>query len=91
MNYTELAGDVSAVGFIVMLVQVLKPFIPQPYAPVAALAIGLLLGAAQAYVTKDTTALWVGVTYALQAAGIYAGTKHIIETVKTEKDPESDI
>lgn len=77
MNTTEIIiAGVGVTPFIVGLVEVSKLYIPTRFAPLIALALGILAGiAAQAYLPHPN---WVtgaveGVGVGLAASGLYSG------------------
>lgn len=73
------AFDVALVGIIVAMVEVVKRVgLPDRFAPLVALVLGILLGII--YIPGDIAqGVIVGMAMGLTAVGLYSGTKNVVK------------
>ena len=84
IDFTLVEG-VSAVAIIIALVQIAKSFgLEKKYAPVVAVAVGVLLSLGHSYLGEEKAfeAVVLGVAAGLSAVGAYSGAKNIMEGLK---------
>jgi hypothetical protein len=80
-------GAVAVVPIIIAIVQAMKMgFLPEKYAPLASIVVGILIGIVADHRMADLTGTILnGVMYGLSASGLYSGVKVTSDAVKQSK------